>query len=113
MATTPFSGKVECVNPNTGGRMFIDAATYELFAKAIQHTLQDHRSLTYTQIVEGVNNYLQKKKRAFEGSVEWYTVAVKNDLQAKGVITVFTEKGKKMHCIAEASQLDKRKEPLK
>ena len=31
------------------------------------------------------------------GSVEWYAVAVKHDMHARGVMEVFTEKGGKLH----------------
>lgn len=98
---TKQAGKVECLNPNTGRRMLIDAATYELFAKAICHTLMGGKELTYTQIVEGVRECFQKEKTAFDGSAEWYAVTVKNDLQAKGVLDVFTQKGKKLHRLSK------------
>jgi hypothetical protein len=39
----------------------------------------------------------KKQKTKFEGSVGWYTVSVKHDMHAKGMIEVFTEKGKKLH----------------
>ena len=64
------AAKVECINPNTGGRMNIDAATYDLFSKAIYHTLLGGKQLTYTQIVEGVKNCFQKQETNFDGSVE-------------------------------------------
>ncbi len=96
-ATKP-AAKVECINPNTGGRMNIDAGTYELFSKAIYHALKQKKTpLTYTQIVDGVKDCFRQQKTSFDGSVSWYTVTIKNDLQAKGVIEAFTEKGKKLH----------------
>jgi hypothetical protein len=74
--------KTECRNPNTGS-MNIDAATYELFAKAITHTLQGDKQLTYTQLVAGVKDFLQQQQVNFGGSVEWYSVTVKNALQSE------------------------------
>lgn len=103
MATTKSAGKVECLNPNTGGRMNIDADTYELFSKAIYHTLMANQGLTYTQIVQGVKHCFQQQDTTFDGSVGWYTVTIKHDMHAKGIIEVYTEKGKKLHRLA-ASQ---------
>jgi hypothetical protein len=91
--------KLECLNPNTGGKMNIDASVYNLFSKAIYHSLKENKQLTYTQIVEGIHDCFKKQKTKFDKSVGWYAVTVKNDMHARGVIEVFTEKGKKLHRI--------------
>lgn len=96
------SQKVECLNPTTGGRMNIDKTIYDQVSKAIYHTLKTGKALTYTQIVEGVYDCFKKQKTKFERSIEWYTVTVKKDMEARGVIEVFTEKGKKLHQIKKA-----------
>jgi hypothetical protein len=90
-------GKVECINPNTGGRMKIDKEIYDLVSKAIYHSLKAGRALTFTEIVEGVSDCFKKQKTKFERSVGWYTVTVKNDMQSRGIIEIFAEKGKKLH----------------
>lgn len=59
MPTSKPTGKVECLNLTTGGHTKIDADTYELFAKAIYHSLMDGKSLTYTQMVEGIEDCFQ------------------------------------------------------
>jgi hypothetical protein len=89
--------KVECLNPNTGRIMSIDKEVYDLFSKAIYHTLKKGKALTYTEIVEGVNECFKQQKTKFDGSVGWYTVTVKHDMHARGVIEITTEKGKKIH----------------
>ena len=99
---------MECLNPNTGRRMLIDAATYELFSKAIYYTLMEEKQLTFTQMVEGVRDCFKKQKTSFDGSVEWYTVTVKNHLQAKGVMEAFPGKGKKLHRLAAAQPKTRR-----
>ena len=91
------SQKIECLNPNTGGSMNIVKKTYDLFSKAIYHTLKKNQPLTYTQIVEGIEDCFRQQKTKFEGSVSWYAVTVKHDMHARGIIEVFTEKGKKLH----------------
>jgi hypothetical protein len=89
--------KIECLNPHTGRKMKIDSTTYELFSKAIHHTLGRKKSLTYTEIATGVKKYLKEKEIVFKGSIEWYAITVKNDLEANGMIETFTEKGKKLN----------------
>jgi len=91
--------KVECLNATTGGRMNIDKNIYDQISKAIYHTLKASNALTYSQIVEGVYDCFKKQGTKFEGSVGWYTVTVKKDMEARGIIKVFTEKGKKLHNI--------------
>lgn len=97
MSTKTDPQKVECLNPNTGGSMNIDKKIYDLFSKAIYHTLKQNQPLTYSQIVDGVHNCFKQQKTKFEGSVGWYAVTVKHDMHARGIIEVFTEKGKKLH----------------
>jgi hypothetical protein len=99
MATLTDSLKVECLNPNTGRRMNIEKKTYDLISKAIYHTLKKEGAITFTQLVEGVYDCFKQQKVNFDGSVEWYSVSVKNDMQARGEIEVFTEKGRKLHRI--------------
>jgi hypothetical protein len=93
--------KVEVANPNTGRRMQIDADTWNLFSKAIKASLKGGKQLTYTEMVEGVHDYLKQNKIEFNQSVEWYTVTVKHDLHVKKIIEVYTEKGSKLHRLAK------------
>ena len=98
------SKKVECLNPNTGGRMNIDETVYDLFSKAIYHTLKKNKkSITYTDLVSGIKKRFKKERTLFKGSVEWYAVTVKNDMVASGVIETFAEKGKKLHRLKSTS----------
>ena len=99
MATKTAPQKVECLNPNTGGKMNIDKKIYDLFSKAIYQTLKKHQPLTYTEMVEGVKDCFRQQKTKFDGSVSWYAVTIKHDMHARGVIEVVTEKGKKLHRI--------------
>ena len=101
MATKAASQKAECLNPNTGGSLKVDKKIYDLFSKAIHHTLKKSQPLTYTQIVEGIRDYFKQHQIKFDGSVSWYAVTVKHDLHARGLIKVFTEKGRKLHCLKQ------------
>lgn len=90
--------KIACLNPNTGRKMNIDAKVYELFSKAIFHTLKkEKRGITYTEIVEGIKKCFKEQKTVFKGSIEWYAVTVKHDMHARGIIETFTGNGKKLH----------------
>jgi len=98
------ASKIECLNPNTGRKMNIDAKVYDLFSKAIYHTLKENkRGITYTDIVSGVKQCFSAKGTIFKGSIGWYAVTVKNDMVAKSVIETFTEKGKKLHRLRRTS----------
>jgi len=98
------TGKIECLNPNTGGKMNIDTTVYGLFSRAIYHTLKKSKQgVSYTDIVSGVKQCFKEERTTFQGSVEWYAVTVKNDMVAKGVIETFMEKGKKLHRLKSTS----------
>jgi Family of unknown function (DUF6958) len=103
------TAKIECHNPNTGGRMNIDAKVYELFSKAIYHTLmKDRHGITYTDIVNGIKQCFKEQRTIFKGSIEWYAVTVKNDMVANDVIETSTEKGKKLHRLKSISLRNKK-----
>jgi hypothetical protein len=90
--------KVECLNPNTGGKMKIDAEIYNNFSKAIYHVLkQSKEPITYTEIVRGVKKCFKENKTKFDGSVEWYAVTVKHDMVANNIIETWIEKGTRLH----------------
>jgi hypothetical protein len=93
--------KIECTNPNTGGRMQIDADIYNLFSTAIQHTLKGGKELTFTEMVEGIEDYIKSKKISFKKSAGWYGVTIKHDLQVRKIIEVYTEKGRKLHRLSK------------
>jgi hypothetical protein len=103
MATKTLSSRVECLNPNTGRRMNIDKDVYDLFSKAIYHSLKKDGPLTYTQMVEGIKDYFKQQKYKFEGSISWYAVTVKHDMHTRGFIEVYSEKGKKLHALKKQS----------
>jgi hypothetical protein len=61
--------KTECLNPNTGGRMNIDEATYDLFSKAIYYVLKKEGAITFTQLTEGIQDCFKQQKTKFDGLV--------------------------------------------
>jgi hypothetical protein len=92
------SDKIECLNPNTGGKMKIDAEIYESFSKAIYHILKQNKTpITYTEIVNGIKKCFKENKTKFKGSVPWYAVTVKHDMVANNIIETWMEKGTRLH----------------
>lgn len=96
MATTL---KTACLHPQTGTVLQIDASIYTAFSEAICRRLEKGPG-TYTELVAAIKAHLQKQGTAFERSVGWYAVAVKNDLEARGLIRTAQEKGRKIHYLA-------------
>jgi|SRR4030095_2059829 len=97
MPTTKTVNKVQMTNPHSGSKMNIDADTWILFNRAITEVLSGGKALTYTEITDGVKKFITKNKIPFKKSISWYTVSVKLDMETRGLIEVFTEKGKKLH----------------
>ena len=91
------ANKALCRNPNTGTAIHIDKDIYILFEKTIRNVLKKNPALTFGEMMEAVHLQFTKDKTSFKKSVEWYGVTVKNDLQSRGMIVVWMEKGKKRH----------------
>ena len=104
MATATGAQKVECINPGTGGRMNIDKTTYDLFSKAIYSTLKKGGPLTFTALVEAIEDGFKKQKTPFDGSVSWYAITIKKDMEARGIIEVVKEKGKSLNGLKKPEQ---------
>jgi hypothetical protein len=100
MATRSLA-KHECLNPRSGRAMMIDSDIYLLFSKAIKEILKAKKQLNFTDLVDHLHEYFNKKKIKFDRSVDWYAVTVRNDLEARGVISTFTEKGKKFNSLSK------------
>ena len=82
------------LNTNTG-RMNIDKKIYVLFSKTIYHTKE--KSTAYLPSdVAGIYDCFKQQKTKFDGSIEWCAVTAKHDMHARGIIEVFTEKGRKL-----------------
>ena len=97
MAGVTKTKKAECLNPNTGSRMNIDKDTYDLFSNAIRQVLNKRGKVTFTELVESLYEDFEKREIKFNGSVEWYAITVKKDLEARRVIEVVKEKGRTLN----------------
>ena len=101
MTTAKASQKTVLVHPRTGRQMNIDANIYDLVSKAIYHELKKNKSMTWTELSNGVKECIASKKIEFPGSVEWYAISIRNDMETKGIIKTYKEKGKTMNALAK------------
>jgi len=92
--------KVQCIHPEGKHAPAIAADTYVLFEKAISHALKGKKSLSFSELTEEIEKYFAKQKTTFKGSIGWYSVHVKNHMEATGIIKTFTKKGKKLHALS-------------
>lgn len=92
------SERVQLLHPEGKNAPSISIENYNLFNKAIMHVMT-HAAVpvTWTEIEQGVKNYLAAHHISFDGSPGWFAIGMKLHLEATGVIEHFTEKGKKLH----------------
>lgn len=101
MTSTKDPQKTVLVHPRTGRKMNIDSKIYDFISKAIYQQLKKNKSMTWTDLSNGVKEYVAAKEGNFEGSVEWYAISIRNDMQSKGIIQTYKEKGRTMNALAK------------
>ena len=97
MATTTKSKKITVKHPVTGTERKFDAAVYEPVKAAILESLKGSKGKSFTELSDDVVRIMRKKVPAFKGSVPWYTISIRLDLETRGIVETFTEKGKKLN----------------
>ncbi len=94
--------KIQLIHPEGKNAPRISMYNYEIFSEAIIQTLTAYQPLTLSEIAEYVGVYLAKNNIEFKGSIEWFTVSVKQHLEAEQIIDTAIEKGRKMHRLSDA-----------
>lgn len=97
MPASSSTGKVIVTHPHTGTERKFDADIYKPVAAAIKQSLRGSRGKTFTELTDDVAKILRKKMPGFKGSVPWYTISIRLDLETRGVVETFIEKGKKLN----------------
>ncbi len=97
MAKTSTQKKIITTHPRTGSRFNIDSAIYEPFKAAILQSLKGSKGKTFTDLTDDVVKIIRKKIPEFSRSIPWYTISVRLDLETRGLVETFTEKGKKLN----------------
>jgi len=91
------SRKTTTTHPRTGNQFSIDAAIYDPFKKAILQSLKGSKGKTFTELKDDVATIIRGKIPSFTKSIPWYTISVRLDLETKGIVETFTERGKKLN----------------
>ena len=91
------SKKTTATHPKTGSQFNIDAAIYEPFKAAILQSLKGSKGKTFTELTDEVVKIIHKKMPAFKKSILWYTISIRLDLETRGIVESFIEKGRKLN----------------
>lgn len=97
MAKKAAPGKVTTTHPRTGSRFAIDAGIYEPVKEAILQSLRGGKAKTFTELSDDVVKIIRKKHPEFAKSIPWYTISIRLDLETRGIVETFTEKGEKLN----------------
>ena len=91
------SKKVITTHPESQREMKIDAAIYEPSKAAIIQSLTGSKGKTFTELTDDVVKIIRKKMPAFKGSIPWYTISIRLDLETRGIVETVIEKGGKLN----------------
>lgn len=93
----PLKKKTVMTHPETKREMKVDSSVYESIKAAIIQSLKNTKGKTFTELTDDVEKIIRKKMPGFEGSIPWYTISTRLDLETKGIVETFIEKGKKLN----------------
>lgn len=97
MAKAGKSKKVIVTHPRTGTERKFDPAIYEPVKAAILQSLKGSKGKTFTDLTDDVVKTIRKKMPDFKKSIPWYTISIRLDLETRGIVETFIEKGKKLN----------------
>lgn len=89
--------KTIVTHPQTGTERKFDSTIYELFKAAIIQSLKRSKGKTFTELTDDVVKIIKKQIPGFKKSIPWYTISIRLDLETRGIVETFTEKGKKLN----------------
>ncbi len=89
-------------HPRSKREMKIDSFIYEPVKAAILQSLKGSKGKTFTELSNDVEKIIQKKipdpiAIGIKKSIPWYTITIRLDLETKGTVETFIEKGKKLN----------------
>jgi hypothetical protein len=97
--TNPHVEKIALRNPDPLKKgVSIDKSKYDVIRPIILEYLKNNRPATFSQVAEEVENRLSGR---FEGSISWYTISVKLDMEARGEIIRIQVKGHDLMTLPE------------
>ncbi len=89
--------KIIVTHPVTGIQRKFDAVIYESIKLAILQSLKGSKGKTFTQLTDDVVKIIHKKMPDFKKSIPWYTISIRLDLETRGIVETFTERGVKLN----------------
>ena len=89
------SKKTVITHPGSRRETKIDTVIYEHFKAAILKSLKGSTGKTFSDLTDDVVKIIRKTFPGFKGSMPWYTISILRDLETRGVVDNFIEKGKK------------------
>jgi hypothetical protein len=75
--------RIMTLHPEGKQGVNIDREKYEAIRQGILESLSEQRTMNFRDLPAAVEARLPK---AFDGSISWYTITVKLDLEARGII---------------------------
>ena len=94
------ASKITLTHPRTGREYDIDESIYKPFKAAILQSLKTGKGKTFTELTDDVVKVIRKKIPGFKKSIPCYTISILLDLETRGVVENFIEKGKKLNRLA-------------
>ena len=91
------AAKTIVTHPVTGTEMKFDSSIYDPFKAAILQSLKGSKGKTFSELTDDVIKIIKKKMPDFKRSIPWYTISIRLDLETRGIVETFTEKGKKLN----------------
>lgn len=101
MAKAIKASKITTTHPRTGSQFNVDAEIYAPFKAAILQSLKGSKGKTFTDLTDDVVKIINKKMPGFKKSIPWYTISIRLDLESRGIVETFSEKGKKLNRLAK------------
>ena len=91
------SKKTVITHPESRRETKIDSSIYEPFKVAILESLKRSKGKAFTDLTDDVVKTIRKRLPSFKGSTPWYTISILRDLESRGIVENFVEKGKKLN----------------
>ena len=91
------SKKTVITHPESRRETKIASSIYEPFKAAILQSLKGSKGKTFSELTNDVVKIIRKKFSSFKGSIPWYTISILRDLETRGQVENFVEKGKKFN----------------
>jgi hypothetical protein len=89
--------KITVTHPRTRRTLKFDADIYRAIKDAILQSLRGSGGKTFTELTDDVVKIIRKKMPSFKGSIPWYTISIRLDLETRGIVETILEKGKKLN----------------